>query len=170
MAHFKAALALEAPGVDTAVVERLVHQNESGPGGETNGEESGPDLKEARSLFEEATALLEAGEAEMALSLLKRYLAVLPEDPFAHHQAGLALDLLNREKEAEQELKTALELGRTLKVKLPATYLKLAELAIKDSRYSDAEKYLDEHDQRFPDQASNMIAVSLRRVLQLREP
>jgi tetratricopeptide (TPR) repeat protein len=162
---FREAVDLEAPDVDLTVVKRILEDREKPESGEPVKKTASSDPEEARVLFEEATALLEAGKAEDALGLLQRSIKILPKNPYAHHQAGLALDALDRRTEAEETLKLALDQGKRMGIDLPATYLKLAELAIKGERYAEAKDYLEEHDERFPDQVSNPIVVGLRRLL-----
>jgi tetratricopeptide (TPR) repeat protein len=163
---FQEAVDLDAPEVDLTVVRRILEDNEkAAAAGPDEAPAAVNETGKARRLFEEATALLEGGKPNDALELLRRSLELLPENPYAHHQAGLALDALNRPGEAEEELKTALDLGQRIGIDLQATYLKLAELALKDERYGEAAGYLDKHDERFPGQASSPVAESLRRLL-----
>jgi len=76
-------------------------------------------LGDTEEATEEAAALLERGLADQALIRLRQSIELLPNNPFAHHQTGLALDLLNQPVEAEKELKLALSLAQSLKIDLP---------------------------------------------------
>ncbi|MHC4942939.1 MAG: tetratricopeptide repeat protein [Planctomycetota bacterium] len=166
---FREAVKLEAPDVDTTVVARILAEDENGAGSESRPPSNDTEQKLARTLFEEASALLEVGKAESALKLLNRSIEILPDNPFTHHQAGLALDMLGRTEEAEKELKLALSLAERLEIRLPASYLKLAEIAIRVERFSEGENYLKEHAERFPDQTTNPLAVGLKKRLLLRD-
>lgn len=166
---FREAVALEAPDVDTTVVARILVEDAKTVADQQETQMDQAKSTQARTLFEEASALLERGLAEEALDRLHRSVQILPNNPFAHHQIGLALDLLKQPVEAEKELKLALSLAKSLEIDMPATYLKLAELAFKADRYDDAEQYLNEHAGQFPDQVSNPLAVGLRRRLLLRD-
>ncbi|MBU0756249.1 MAG: tetratricopeptide repeat protein [Planctomycetes bacterium] len=166
---FGEAVGLNAPDVDTTVVARILDEDRQRVEERTPGQDEAPENHEARALFEEASTLLEAGQAKEALALLRKSIEILPNNPFAHHQAGLALDLLNQPEEAERELKLALSLAHQLEIEVPATYLKLADLAIRAERFDEGESYLSEHAGRFPDQVSNPVAVGLRRKLMMRD-
>ncbi|MFH1998057.1 MAG: tetratricopeptide repeat protein [Planctomycetota bacterium] len=164
---FREAVALDAPDVDTTVVARILEEDQR-QAEEKPQEGTPPDsIQEARSLFEKASVLLEAGEAKQALACLRQSTDLLPNNPYAHHQTGLALDMLGQTEEAEAELKLAVSLGAVLEIRIPATYLKLAEIAIKAERYAEGEKYLDQFDKLFPNQGSNPMAITLRRQLLL---
>lgn len=164
---FREAIALDAPDVDTTVVARIVEEDQrKGDEKPQQGTPSDPD-REARTLFEQASVLLEAGQAKQALECLKKSIALLPNNPYAHHQAGLALDMLGEPQEAEKELQLAITLGTALEICIPATYLKLAEIAIKGERFTEGENYLDQFDKLFPNQTSNPMAIALRRQLLL---
>lgn len=167
LALFREAVELNAPDVDTTVVARILEEDKQKGDDPKPTENLDPD-REARSLFEQASVLLEAGQAEQALALLERSIALLPNNPYAHHQAGLALDLLNRSEESEKELELAITLGESLKIRIPASYLKLAEIAIRAERFAEGEKYLDEFDELFPEQKGNPMATALRRQLLIR--
>ncbi len=159
--RFRQAIALDAPEVDLTVVGRILEDHEksevaaAGPG-------------KARRLFQEASALLEEGMTEEALALLNQSIEILPENPFAHYHAGLALDALDRTVEAEKELKTALDQCRSMNIALPATLLKLAEIAIRTGHYDEARRYLDAYDEEYPEQGENPLAKSLKRLLLLK--
>ena len=181
-ARFREAVNLNASGVDLTVVKRIL---EEGPGGAREGEgdtntstkatagegasssSSGPE--EARLLFREGSALLQTGKAEEALALLRKSLEILPENPYALHQAGLALDALGRTEEAKKELLHALQQADAMQVSIPATYLKLAEIALEADQVDEARSYLDTYDTRYPERKEDPVARSLRRLLILKQ-
>jgi superkiller protein 3 len=163
LAHFQEAVMLKAPDVDLTVVRRLLEQDKG-----RDSEKEGGSGREARALFEEASALLEAGQAKVALEKFRRSVDLLPNNPFAHHQIGIALDVLGQPEEATRALKLALSQGEAMKIDLPATYLKLAEIALKAERYEEAEAYLDRHAALFPELAGDPVAKSLKRLLLLK--
>lgn len=176
-ARFREAVVLQAPGVDLTVVKRILDEGgggkkTAGPGGEGRAlpPEQGPapGAEEARTLFEQGSALLQAGKPEEALALLRKSLEILPENPFALHQAGLALHAMGRGEEAKKELRSALDRAEALKVSLPATYLKLAEIALEEDRVEEAREYLDTFAERFPERKNDPVAESLRRILLLK--
>jgi tetratricopeptide (TPR) repeat protein len=167
LARFKEAVLLKARDVDVSVIAGLLEE-------EGDHRESLPDvdqekIKKARTLFEEASACLEAGLAEDAFKKLERSLALVPENPYTLHQLGIALDMMQKPEEAEKKLKKALALGDRLNIRLPTTYLKIAELAIRSGRYEEGEAYLQKHTLLFPDLSSDPMAVHLRQLLLLKD-
>lgn len=165
---FREAVALDAPDVDATFVSKILEEDEKAREREARKEKEKANMAEARALFLKASAMLEMGRAEEALNLLKRSLEILPDNPYTHHQAGIALDILDRPEEAEEELKLALRHAKAVNAKLPATYLKLAEITIKAERFQEGREYLDRHAELFPDQADSLAVKTLRRLLLLK--
>ncbi len=165
---FRKAVELGAADVDVTVVSRILEENEKNSGTVSQVTPGDMDAKEARSLFENATALIEAGEPEKAFDMLVRSLEIFPENPYTHHQAGIALDMMGKTDEAVEQLLLALEQAEKLDVRIPSTYVKLADIEWRMERYDQVEKYLDMHAEQFPGLVSDPVVKRLRRLLILK--
>jgi tetratricopeptide (TPR) repeat protein len=167
LSHFREAIGLDGSGVDVTVVERIL-ANDAGAGLDTvssGPEPSGTAGGQARTLFEEGSALLQEGRAEEAERVFRKSLELMPVNPFVHHQLGLALAMAGRIEEGESELREAVREAEEMGIALPAAYIKLAELAFRRERPDEARKILDRHDALFPDRAGSPHVLSLRELL-----
>jgi len=167
LAHFREAIGLGAPGVDVTVIAKILEEDaRSGDAPEGNGLERDADReRRARGLFEEGSLLLQEGRAAEADEALRKSLDLMPANPFAYHQLGLALVLAGRVDEGESALKEAVRQAEEMGLDLSASYIKLAELALRQGRPDEARAYLDRHDARFPDRAGDPRVKGLRTLL-----
>jgi len=173
LALFRETVGLDAPGVDVTVLEKILEEAARSlgdaplkEGGESSGLESDREKeRRARELFEEGSLLLQEGKSGKAEEAFRKALELMPTNPFVHHQLGLALILAGRYGEGESALKEAVRLAEALDVALPASYVKLAELAVRQGRLGDARDLLDRHDGRFPDRARDSRVLGLRALL-----
>lgn len=102
----------------------------------------------ARQVYDEATKLLQAGEYDGALELLKRAISIQPDYVKAHNDLGAVYLKLNQLDKAEQTLRHAIKLND--KWYLPQ--LNLGVVLNRQRKYRDAAKLLTELENNHPDQ------------------
>jgi len=168
-AFFQEAIDLKAPEVDTTTVAQLIAQNKESNMVKEQKEELVSNLRDGRALFEKGAATLKAGHAQSSLDMFKQSLKLLPDNPYAHMQMGIAYNQLGNVKEAEKELIFAIDQGDKMEIKLPEAHLKLAEIAIRSEQYDKGEERLNRYFKIFPEMANDPLAKSLKRLLMLKD-
>jgi|GEM_PF-3289454 len=166
LALFEEAVVLAAKDVDlTAVTGILDEHRRAGATAEVGEPHEKDASRLARELFVEGSHLLEEGRAEEAVAKLEASLGLLPGNPFAHHQLGLALVLSQKLDEGERQLREAIRLAEELEVDLPEAYIKLAELSFRLGRTEACRDCLTSFERRFPERAQDYRVTSLRSLL-----
>jgi len=160
---FREAIALGADDVDVAVIKRIVDQEPRTA--EDRASDSGDKLKEGRELFERGSALLQEGRSAEAIEALTRSLELVPANPFAHHQIGVAHAIEGRLEGAAEEFETAIGEASEMELDLPAAYVKLAEVLFQLGKTGPSRRWLDRHDATYPDRANDPRVRSLRALL-----
>lgn len=98
------------------------------------------DADEPAALFYKGQEFHENGDFEKAITFYQAALKIVPEFPEAEYQLGMALLSLNRDDEAEQALRRALELKEDWT--LPMT--SLGVLLVQNKGFEEAEQLLEE--------------------------
>jgi len=160
---FREAIALGAHDVDVAVIKRIVEQDSRTAEGQSR--DPSDRLDEARELFERGSALLQEGRTAEAIEALDRSLELVPANPFAHHQIGVAHAIEGRLDRAVEEFETAIGEASEMELDLPAAYVKLAEVVFRLGKIDVARRWLDRHDETFPDRVNDPRVKSLRALL-----
>ncbi len=160
---FRETIALGAPDVDVAVIERIV-EHDGNPAKRESLTESAK-IDEARQLFERGSALLQERRAADALVVLEKSLELVPANPFARHQIGVAHAMEGRFERAVKDFETAIGEADAMELELPAAYVKLAEVVYRLGKPDESRRWLDKHDAAFPDRKDDPRVRSLRALL-----